>query len=287
MAKKTDWWHSKEFRTIVRTIVLYLIISLVGILFLFPFIWVVSTSLKKITQIFVFPPQWIPKPIMWSNYVKAMTIVPFHIFFKNTIIVTFSSIIGALLSSSIVAYGFARLRFPGRNVLFLLLLSTMMIPWQVIIVPLFILFKSINWISTLKPLIVPSFFASNAFFVFLLRQFFATIPMELDDAARIDGCGRFQIYYKIILPLSKPAMATIVIFAFILNWNNFIGPLIFLTDPAKYTVSLGLALLRSNTFGTTNLIMAASTVAILPCLIIFFFAQKLFIQGITLTGLKG
>ena len=222
----------------------------------------------------------------WENYVEAMTAVPFHRYAINTMIVVFGSMAGMLISSTLVAYGFSRFRAPGLDVLFLILLSTTMLPTQVTLIPTFILFSRLGWIDTLKPLIIPSFFA-GAYDVFLLRQYFLTIPLELDDAARIDGCGVMGIFFRILLPLAKPAVATIAIFHFMWAYNDFFAPLIYLNHQENFTIALGLQ--SFNAFRATryDLLMAASLVTVLPCILLFFFAQRIFIQGIVTTGVKG
>ncbi|HWI65905.1 MAG TPA: carbohydrate ABC transporter permease [Symbiobacteriaceae bacterium] len=253
---------------------------------LIPFLWMISSALKPENQVFVFPPKWIPSPFMWENFVTAMTHLPFHIYLKNTLTIVGFTIIGNTLSNAIVAFGFARLRAPGKDILFILALSTIMLPGVVTMIPTFWLFKSLDWVNTLKPLIVPTFFA-NAPTIFLLRQFFLTIPHEMEEAAKIDGAGTLRIFWSIFLPLSKPAIATIVIFRFLDAWNDFMGPLIYLNDQKLYTLALGINFFKGEHLVQWNLLMAASVVVMLPCLLIFFFAQKYFIEGITLTGIKG
>ncbi|NMB45921.1 MAG: carbohydrate ABC transporter permease, partial [Firmicutes bacterium] len=205
----------------------------------------------------------------------------------NTILIVAFTLFGVLGSSSLSAYGFARLRFPGRDAIFMILLSTMMLPGVVLMIPQFVMFRNLGWIDTFKPLIIPHYFGGGAFNVFLLRQFFRSLPEELSDAARIDGCGEFKIYYRIILPLAKPALATIGIFTFMGTWNDFMGPLIYLNSPEKRTLALGLASFRSLYATHWNLLMAASTVMVIPIIVLFFGAQRHFVQGIVLTGLKG
>jgi len=271
---------------VIRKGFLYLVLIGLASIYILPFIWLVSTSLKSSSQIFVIPPQWIPNPIVWQNYRKALTLMPFFTYLKNTCIIAFTTVLGSLLSCSLVAYAFARLRWPGRNIFFILLLSTMMIPFPVTMVPLFILFSKIGWINTFKPLIIPTFCASP-FLTFLLRQFFRTIPMQLSDAAKIDGCTELGIYSRIILPLAKPALAVTAIFMFLFVWNDFLGPLIYLTDQDKYTLAIALQLFKGAHDAEWALQMAASTVVILPVIVLFFFTQRYFIEGITLTGMKG
>ena len=269
----------------IYKVILYLLCVGLGIIFLLPFIWLVSTSFKTNSQIFVFPPQWIPNPVVWKNYIMAVTRIPFFLYFKNTLIIVISSVIGIALSSSIVAYGFSRIEFPGREVFFFIVLSTMMIPFPVTMIPLYIMFRRIGWLNTYNTLIIPCFFGAP-FFIFLLRQFFRTIPRDLSDAAKIDGCSEFGIYAKIILPLSKPALAVTIIFQFLWTWNDFLGPLIYLYDQEKYTLALGLRLFQSAHQVEWSYLMAASTLFILPTIILFFFTQRFFVEGINLTGMK-
>lgn len=280
--KKKYNWHF-----ILKRFISYIILILGAILFIIPFLWMVSTSLKTNAQAFAYPPQWIPRPIMWQNYIEAWFVAaPFFLYFKNTAIITTGALIGTILSSSLVAFSFARLKWTGRDFFFIIVLSTMMLPYQVTIIPLFILFRKLDWINTFKPLIVPSFFGP-AFYIFLLRQFFRGIPKELDDAAKLDGCSSLGIYWRIILPLSKPALAAVAIFSFMFNWNSLIMPLIYLSDPDKYTLSLGLTVFRQRTEVIWTFLMADSVLVMLPCIIVFFFGQKLFVKGIALSGIKG
>lgn len=227
----------------------------------------------------------------WHNYIEAWAPKAlnetFNTYLLNTVIITTSAIIGVLLSSTFVAYGFARFRFPFRDLLFLLMISTMMIPVQVTMIPTFILFKYLGWIDTFLPLIVPTFFGGGAFNIFLIRQFFMTIPYELDDAAKIDGCNYFQILYIILLPLVKPALITVAIFGFVYNWNDFLNPLIYLNSSSKYTLALGLQTFTTMYGSYYHLMMAASTIVLLPVLIVFFLGQRYFIEGVATSGLKG
>jgi len=277
--------YKKYFKKLIHKTFLYILMIAGGIVFLLPLLWMLSTSLKPPSQVFVFPPSWIPNPIRLSNYIEGWTILPFTLFLRNTIIITGLNVIGNLLSCSLAAFGFARLRARTSNFLFILCLATIMIPYQVIIIPQFILFKSLNWIDTFKPLIIPAWLGWP-FFIFILRQFFMTIPFELDDAARIDGCSSFRIYWNIVLPLSKPALATIAVFAFVGNWNNFMGPLIYLSSQEKFTLALGLRLFQGQFSLQMHLLMAVSMLNVLPLIAIFFFAQRYFVRGITLTGIK-
>lgn len=257
-----------------------------SIIFILPFMWMVSTSLKPSNEVFSFPPQFLPSFFVWRNYVDGWFILPFNTFLINSLIVTISNVVGNLLSCSIVAFAFARLRARGREFLFVLVLATLMIPREVTIVPTFILFSQMGLVNTLWPLILPAWFG-YPFFIFLLRQFFLSIPRDLDDAARIDGATTWQIFTKIILPLSRPALATVAIFAFIGNWNNLLDPLIYLRSQELYTLALGLNLFRGQNFTAFNLLMAVSILTLLPILVIFFVAQKYFVRGVTMTGMGG
>jgi ABC-type glycerol-3-phosphate transport system permease component len=251
-----------------------------------------STSLKEPGDVLKYPPQWIPNPVRWRNYVEAVTqpYAPFGVFLKNTLIKTFFGMLGQLLSASLVAFSFARLRWTGRDVLFLIVLATLMLPYQVTLIPVFILMRTLGWVDTLLPLIVPFYFGGGAFYIFLFRQFMMTIPVELDDAAKIDGCGFLGLYTRIILPLSRPVLITASIFAFLAHWNDFIGPLIYLNSTENYTLSLGLRILQGyGGYGIQrwHLLMAASLMVLAPILIMFFVAQRYFIQGVVVSGVKG
>jgi multiple sugar transport system permease protein len=270
----------------VKKTIVYLLLIILGLGFALPFAWVVSTSLKPDTQIFVFPPRWIPDPVLWSNYPKALRYIPFLVFLRNTLIYCAGTVIGAVISSSLVAYSCSRISWPGRNVIFFCAISTMMLPYQVTMIPLFIVFRRLGWVGSYKPLIVPAFFGQG-FYIFLLRQFFLTIPLELSDAARIDGCSHFGIYWRVMLPIAKPALATVALFRFMSSWNDFLGPLIYLNSESQYTLSLGLRMFLEAHRAEWALLMAASVVVTVPIIVLFFFTQRTFIQGVTMTGLKG
>lgn len=257
-----------------------------AIFFLIPFIWMISTSLKSHSQIFAFPPKWIPNPIVWSNYLDAMEYIPFFTYFKNTVIITVFSTLGVIISCPLAAYSFAKLQWKGKNILFFTTLAVMMIPGQVTMIPLFLLFNKIGWVGTPLPLIVPSFFGVP-FFIFLLRQFFLGIPNTLRDAAKIDGASEFRIYWRIMLPLAKPAVLAVGLFQFMASWTDFIGPLLYLTNESAYTMSLGLQQFQSQKGSEWGLMMAVSTMMTLPILVMFFFLQKTFLKGITFSGIKG
>ncbi len=267
-------------------VALHLILSAGAVFMLLPFVWMVSTSLKAQGDIFLFPPKWIPDPIMWSNYAQSWSLKPMGLAFFNSIKISLINTVGTLFTSSLAAFAFAKLQFRGRNVLFIVLLATLMIPVQVTLIPLFILFKWINWIDTHWPLIVPAVL-TNAYGVFLLRQFFMGLPNELGDAGRIDGCNPFQIYWRIYLPLSVPALVTLGIFAFMFHWNEFLLPLIYLNSQNTFTIPLMLASFQNGYTTEWALLMAAATTALVPVIIIYIFGQRYFVRGIALTGLKG
>ncbi len=277
-----------RFTRLVMRVIVFLMLSLTAVAFLLPLAWMVSTSLKPKSQIFVYPLVWIPDPPMWGNYARALNNPSFKflLFLKNSLYYAVLSTIGIVLSSSLVAYAFARLRWWGRNFWFIVTLATMMVPYPVTMIPLYLIFSKIGWVNSFKPLIVPNFMGA-AFFIFLLRQFFLTIPMDLSDAARIDGASELRIYWHVVMPLAKPALATVALFTFLYCWNDFLGPLIFLTDGSKYTLAVGLAAFRGQYRTQWDLMMAASTVVVAPIVVVFFFAQRQFIEGITLTGIKG
>ncbi|MCD6289434.1 MAG: carbohydrate ABC transporter permease [Anaerolineae bacterium] len=266
----------------------YLTLATLSVIFLIPLLWLFTSSLMPLSQIGKWPPQWIPNPVQWGNYTKALKFWHFGRSFRNTTIITVFSMIGELTSCTLVAYGFARLRFPGRDTLFIVLLSTMMLPFAVRMVPMYIGFSKLGWINTFLPLIVPTFFG-NPFYVFLLRQFFLTIPDELVDAARIDGASEFNIWARIILPLSGPAIIVVAIFSFQAAWNDFIGPLLYLNDERLHTLALGLYTFTAmpGQGSLYNQLMAASVLMVLPMLIVFAIFQRYFVQGVTLSGLKG
>ena len=283
-ADKSPGW---TFTYKTRRAVLQLAVLLVGsAVFLTPLGWMVLTSLKPTEQIFLFPPEFIPKPVEWDNYAEAWSQGEFWTYTQNSTLVAALNIAGNIFGSSLPAFAFARLRFVGRRVLFLIMLSTMMVPIWVTIVPTFLLFKFFGWNGTLLPLIVPGFFAVP-FYTFLLRQYFLGISHELEDAARMDGANSLTIYFRIVLPLARPALATVAIFAFVYHWNDLITPLIYLTDEKLFTVALGLSRFRNSYRMEMSHMMAAATFALVPVLIIYFFTQRLFIQGIVLSGSKG
>jgi len=267
--------------------VIFFLLLVGAVAFLIPFAWMISTSLKPLRETMVFPPQWIPSPPRWENYPAAIAEMRFFFrYLLNTLLLCILCTTGAVLSSALAAYGFSRIEWRGRDIVFGIVLTTMMVPFPVVMVPLYTLFRELGWIGTFRPLWVPSFFAA-AFNVFLLRQFFRTIPKELSEAAVIDGCNEWKIFWRIILPLSRPALLVVALFQFMATWNDFLGPLIYLTDQQDFTLALGLQSFQSQSGGTSwNLLMAASTIVALPVIILFFFTQRFFVEGIATTGGK-
>ncbi|MBK8135636.1 MAG: carbohydrate ABC transporter permease [Chloroflexi bacterium] len=264
----------------------YLTVLAVALLMVLPLYWMVATALKGPDQTFALPPEWVPNPVAWENFARVFEEVPFGRFILNTAFLVVMNIIGQLFAVTLVAYGFARLRFPGRSILFLLMLSTLMIPYHVTLVPRFVLFAKLGWTNTYLPLIVPAFTGSS-FLIFMVRQYMMSIPFDLDEAAYIDGASRFDVFRLIILPLSRPALVLVVVFTFVGTWNDFLQPLIYLNDPQLFTVSLGLSFFQGTRETNWNLLMAGSLLATLPPLLLFFVAQRQLIGGISVEGLKG
>ncbi len=303
---------------VLSRILIYLLLLLGSVMFLIPLVWMISTGLKPIEQTMSMPPTWLPYRLYvkadgklteiqqadlgkypaneivkkfaprWGNFAAAIRAMKFFpLYLKNTLVLCLLTVIGTVFSSALAAYGFARIEWLGRNKVFLVALATMMVPFPVVMVPLYCMFRALGWIGTLKPLWVGSFFA-GAFNVFLLRQFFMSIPKDLSEAARIDGCSEFRIFWQIILPLCRPALMVVGLFQFMATWNDFLGPLIYLTDQKDFTLALGLQFFQSQHGGTEwHYLMAASTLVALPIIVLFFFTQKTFIEGISMTGLKG
>ncbi len=283
-AKRSTGYY--RWRRLLASIWKYFMLIALALILLTPLYWMLITSLKTSLQTFALPPAWVPDPVRWRNYIDIFTEVPFGRFLLNTVIIEFWSIIGQVSASALVAYGFARLKFPGRGFLFMLLLSTLMVPYQVTLIPRFILFTKLHWINTYLPLIVPTF-TGSAFLIFLVRQYMMSIPFDLDEAATIDGANKLQIFWHVILPIAKPALVLVVVFTFVDVWNDFLGPLIYLNDTAKFTVALGLNFFRGARETSWELLMAAATLATLPPTIVFFLMQKQLIGGISSVGLKG
>jgi ABC-type glycerol-3-phosphate transport system permease component len=271
--------------------VFYVGSALLAVIFVFPFFWAISSSFKTISEINTFPPALLPAVPQWQNYAEVFAREPYGLWVKNSLIVVVLSTLGALLSSSLVAYSFARFRYRGRDTLFVITLGTLMIPIQVTLIPQFIEFHLIGWVNTLLPLWIPAWFGGGGFSIFLLRQFFMTIPRDLDEAATSDGANPFQVYWSILLPLCKPALSALAILWFIGGWNDFIGPLVYLNTPDMFTVAIGLTAFEQVPGGGgqlfQHLLMAASVMAIVPPIFIFFAAQRYFVQGVVLSGIKG
>ena len=252
-----------------------------------PFFWLITSSLKEPTKIYVFPPQFIPDPIRWQNYIEVFTAVPVFLYAKNTLLITFFATIGTLLSSVLAAYAFARLNFKGRDALFSVLIASLILPFVVTMIPIYVMFSKIGWVNTLLPLIVPAFFG-EAFFIFLLRQFFRTIPIELEDAARIDGAGRLRIIFQIMVPLARPSVVVVGILSALENWNAFMQPLMFLTKRKVWTLALGMNSLQRFDTGRdwTHYLMVLGVFMVVPVIITYFIAQRELIEGIVMTGMK-
>jgi multiple sugar transport system permease protein len=276
----------RRLATIGRSAATHAALIVLGAIFALPFLWLLSTSLKPPAQLFKLPPEWVPQPFTWGNYTRAMTLIPFWLYLGNTLYIALFNVVASVASCSLAAYGFARIRWPGRNILFFVLVSTLMIPYSVTLIPTFIIFRNLGWVGTPHPLTIPAL-TGNAFFIFLLRQFYLTIPDELSAAAKIDGANEFQIYWRIILPLARPALAVVALFTFIANWNDFLGPLVYLNDKDHYTLAIGMYGFLSRVRTEWGPLMAAATIMITPIVALFFLAQRTFIQGITLTGIKG
>lgn len=287
-ARQTPWGIT--LRLTIRTGILYAVLSVLSGIFMVPLVWMLSVSLQDGSGVFARPFVWIPATLHWENFSGAVALFPFARYLANTGIITVSVVALTVLSSSLAAYGFARLRFPGRDLLFAVCLATMMLPGQVTMIPLYAAYARVGWIDTWYPLIVPALFGSP-FYIFLFRQFFLTIPREFDEAALLDGAGRMRIYWSVILPLARPALATVALFSFIGTWNDFFNPLIYINSPDKATLTLGLHMLKTQIIGTGavqwHLLMAASLLVMIPNVIVFFLAQKQFIKGLQMGGLRG
>ncbi len=273
--------------SLLGKVVLYILLAFFAFQFAMPFLWMLSTALKPLEETMTVPPTWIPSAFQWRNFSEAIASMgDFWRYAGNTLYVASMSVVGSVLSSALAAYGFSRIEWRGRDKVFFLCLATMMIPFPVIMVPTYALFRELDWINTFKALYIP-FFLGNAFNIFLLRQFFLSIPRSITDAARIDGCGELRIFFQIILPLSKSALLVVALFTFMHSWNDFFAPFIFINDQDNYTLALGLQAFQSRAGGSEwHYLMAASTIIILPLIVLFFFTQKTFIQGITATGGK-
>jgi multiple sugar transport system permease protein len=272
---------------LLKSLLRYAALIALSVLFVVPFLWMVGTSITPGSEVLNLDRALFPSRPAWENYRIALTTLPFHLFLCNTLIVTLLCMIGQTLSASLVAFAFARMNFPFRDALFVLVLSTMMLPPQVTMIPTFVMFAKIGWLDSLKPLIVPAFFGGGALFIFLLRQFFKTIPRELEEAARLDGCSTLGVYWHVVMPLSRTALITVAIFSFIGHWNDFLGPLIYTQSLEKKTLALGITAFKTLQGTEYHLLMAASVTVLTPIIVIFFLAQRYFVQGIVTTGMKG
>lgn len=276
---------NRNVRTGIKNAVVYALMIVIALIMVLPFLWMLSTSFKEMGQVLIFPPEWIPRPFVLANYAEAWELAKFNLFFRNSAIVTLLTTAGQLVTCSLAAFAFARLEFPGRDQIFLIYLATMMIPTQVTLIPLYLLMKQFNWIDTFSGLIVPGIF--SAYGTFMLRQFFLGIPKSLDESAVIDGCGYFRIYWQILLPLSKAALATQAVFCFMWQWNNLLWPLVMTNTDAHRTLTVGMQLFKGQYSIAWNLLMAGSVISVIPILILYVFLQKYFVEGIAMTGMKG
>ena len=269
---------------------LYVVLVVLGAAFAMPLLWMISTSLKIDPQVYHIPPIWIPIPMRFLNYPEVLTTYPFGMYLVNTLRYAIPTSIGVMVSSALVAYSFSRVRWVGRDILFFICLATMMIPFQVRMIPLYLIFKTFGWLNSYKPLVIPTFFG-NAYYIFMLRQFFMTIPEALSDAARVDGASEFRIFISVILPLSRPVLAVVCLFQFMGAWNNYLGPLIYVNREDLFPLALGLQTMRPLMTAAKALmwpyLMAASTCVVLPVIFIFFFTQRTFVEGIAVSGIKG
>lgn len=286
LAAISKWNRKSIFLQKAGFYVLFAVLTAVTLVFLVPLFWLLSSSLKETSELFSVPVKWLPSKLHFENFTRMFEYFPFMLYLKNTLIIVFFNIVGSTLSSAVVAYGFSRLNWKGRDKIFVIVLITMILPFQVIMVPLFMIFQKIGWIGTFLPLTLTCFFG-NPFYIFLIRQFFLSLPFELNDAARIDGAGEFRIFAQIVMPLSTPVLATAAIFSFLKTWNDFIGPLIFLANQKLYTLSIGAQMIRSRLQPNWEILMPLGVVMVLPVLIVFFLMQKYFIQGIAMSGIKG
>ncbi|MGH2534588.1 MAG: carbohydrate ABC transporter permease [Thermomicrobiales bacterium] len=265
----------------------YLLCLACSAVMLLPLAWLVRSSFMQIEQIFIFPPEWLPEPWSWDNYPDVFETVPAVRYFLNTLRIALLVVTGTVITASLSAYGFARLRWPGRDVVFAVLMTTLMLPYAVTLIPTFILWSELGLTNTIVPLTLPAWCGGHIFYIFLLRQFFRAIPRDLDEAAMLDGANPLRILWDIVIPLSRPALITVAIFSFLFTWNDFLNPLIYLTDERQFTLALGLSQFKGLYTSEWHLLMAASAMVITPILMLFFIAQRYFIQGIALTGIKG
>lgn len=267
--------------------ILYAFLVLLLLVWTFPLFWIIRTAFMERAQILGFPPIWIPKPVILTNFTEGLKVLPFTRFYANTLFIVVMCLLGTLFTSTLCAYSFSRLRWPGRNQIFGLILTSMMLPSAVTLIPTFIGWSAVGGVNTYLPLITPSWLGGGAFFIFLLRQFYLTIPREYDEAALVDGAGYFTIYWKIMIPMIRPALISVGMFCFINNWNDFMMPLVYLSDEKKYTISLGLRTFMGMYNSDWGYMMAATVVAVAPVFVIFLIGQKYIVEGVVMTGLKG
>jgi multiple sugar transport system permease protein len=286
--KKNKKRLTKKQRNLIKNIILHTVLIFLSLFFVFPFLWMFFTALKTPQELLRGTAVFFPEDPQWGNFLKAVQSIPFLTYLKNSLLIVILVMIGTLFSSTTAAYAFAKLRWKGRDKWFIVMLATMMIPIQVILIPTYIMYAKLGWLGTRIPLVLPAFFGGGAvFYIFLLRQFFKGIPKELAESAMMDGAGHLQIFWRIMLPLSRPALITVALFTFMGTWNDYFGPLIFLSNPDHWTLALGLRAFQMQFGGRYELMMAASILIMLPTLVLFFFTQKTFVQGITFTGIKG
>ncbi len=285
--KKGKKLRSRKRTRLIQSIIIHIVLLGLGLFFVFPLVWMFITALKSPNDM-VNVASFFPKELIWENFKTALTRIPFTRYFGNSLFITAACIVGTIFSSSLAAYAFAKLKWPGKGPLFVVMLALMMIPAQVIQIPMFVMYSKLNLLNTYVPLIVPCFFGVGcSMYIFLLRQFFQGVPKEISESGRIDGAGYFRIFWSLVLPLAKPAMLTVGLFTFMFTWNDFFAPLIYVTDPKKLTLAVGLRTFQTQYTAQYNLMMAAALVAMIPTVLLFFLAQKKFIEGITFSGIKG
>ena len=287
LLQKSASQKARRRRELSAKVLRWTLLVVLGFIMMAPFLWLLTTSLKAEYQVFLYPPQWIPNPVMWSNYGDVLTKVPFMVWFANTLKVTGLSLLGTLLSATCVAYGFARVQFRGKDFWFMILVATMMLPQVVTMIPTFILFSELGWIDTFLPMVVPAWFGGTPFYIFLIRQYMTTLPVDLEEAASIDGASSLMVFVRIIVPLCKPVLGTVGIFSFIANWNDFMRPMLYLNSPEKKTMAVGLRYFQSQWGTEWGLMMAAAALMIAPVLVVYFATQRYFVRGIAMTGIAG
>lgn len=279
--------HSMKKKKMVSHLFVHIVLILLGVVFLIPFLWMVSTALKSDQQLYANPPIWIPQPAQWANFKEAISVFPFFKYMGNTLWVAFMDVLGTIITCPLVAYSLSRLEWKGRNFLFFVTIAVMMIPHEVTMIPQFIMYSKLGMVGTYLPLYLSAFFGGRPFMIFLLRQFFMNLPRDLEDAARIDGASELRIYNQVVLPLVVPGILTVALFRFMNSWNDFIGPLLYVTDDSKYTLTIGLQMFTTQYRTDWALLMAASLLVAIPVIVIYYIVQKRFIEGITFSGIKG